>query len=95
MGLSRQEYWSGLHFLLQGIFPTPKGKESALNAGDLGLIPGMGRSLGEGNGNPLRYSCLENSMDRGTWWATSHGVSESRTGLKGLTLSLSQHKVVP
>jgi len=83
----------GCHFLLQGIFPTPKGKESALNAGDLGLIPGLGRSLGEGNGNPLQYSCLENS-DRGTWQATFHGVSESRTGLKGLTLSLSQHKVV-
>ena len=46
------------------------GKESACNAGDLGLIPGPGRSPGEGNGNPLQYSCLENSMDRGAWWAT-------------------------
>ena len=45
------------------------GKESACNAGDLGLIPGSGRSPGEGNGNLLQYSCLENSMDRGTWWA--------------------------
>ena len=42
------------------------------NAGDLGLIPGSGRSSGEGNGNPLQYSCLENYMDRGAWWATVH-----------------------
>ena len=55
------------------------GKESACSTGDLGLIPGLGRSPGEGNGNPLQYSCLENSMDRGTWQATVHGVPESRT----------------
>ena len=48
------------------------GKESACNAEDLGLIPGLGRSPGEGNGNPLQYSCLENSMDRGAWQATVH-----------------------
>ena len=48
-------------------------KQSACNAGDLGLIPGLGRSPGEGNGNPLQYSCMENSMDRGTWWAAVHG----------------------
>ena len=47
------------------------GKETACSAGDLSLIPGMGRSSGEGNGNPLQYSCLENSMDGGAWWATS------------------------
>ena len=47
-------------------------KESACNAGDLGSIPGSGRSSGEGNGNPLRYSCLANPMDRGAWWATVH-----------------------
>ena len=46
-------------------------KESTCDAGDLGLIPGSGKSFGEGNGNPLQYSCLENSMDRGAWWATS------------------------
>ena len=46
------------------------GKESACNAGDLGLIPGLGKIPREGNGNPLQYSCLENSMDRGAWWAT-------------------------
>ena len=44
-------------------------KEPACNAGDPGLIPGLGRSPGEGNGNPLQYSCLENPMDRGAWWA--------------------------
>ena len=51
------------------------------NAGDLGSIPGSGRSPGEGNGNPLQYSCLENPMDRGAWWATVHGVAKSRTQL--------------
>ena len=54
-------------------------KESACNAGDLGLIPGSGRSPGERNGNPLQYSCLENPMDRGAWQATVHGVTESDT----------------
>ena len=51
------------------------GKESACSAGDLGSIPGSGRSSGEGNGNPLHYSCLENPMDRGAWQATVHGVT--------------------
>ena len=55
------------------------GKESACHAGDLGLIPGLGRSPGEGNGNPLQCSCLENSMNRGAWWATVHGVTKSWT----------------
>ena len=55
------------------------GKESALNAGDPGLILGLGRSPEEGNGNPLQYSCLENSMDRGASWATVHGLTKSRT----------------
>ena len=52
------------------------GKESACNAGDPGSIPGLGRSPGEGNGYPLQYSCLENSVDRGAWWATVHGVAK-------------------
>ena len=52
-------------------------KESACNAGDPGLTPGSGRSPGGGDGNPLQYSCLENSTDRGCWWATVHGVTES------------------
>ena len=51
------------------------GKESACNAGDQGLIPGSRRSPGEGNGYPLQYSCLENSMDRGAWWTTVHEVA--------------------
>ena len=46
------------------------------NAGDVGLIPGLGRSPGEGNGNPLQYSCLGNTVDRGAWWATVHGVTK-------------------
>ena len=56
-------------------------KESACNVGDLGSIPGLGRSPGVGNGNPLQYSCLVNSMDKGAWWATVHGVTKSWTQL--------------
>ena len=55
-----------------------KSKESACNAGDPGLIPGSRRSPGEGNGNPLQQSCLENSMDRGAWWTTVHGFAKSQ-----------------
>ena len=51
------------------------GKVSACNAGDPGSFPGSGRSPGEGNSNPLQYSCLENSMDGGAWWAIVHGVT--------------------
>ena len=51
-------------------------KETACNAGDLGSIPDLGRSSGEGNGYLLQYSCLENSMDRGAWQETAHGVAE-------------------
>ena len=56
------------------------GKESAYNAGDLSLIPGLERSPGEGNGNLLQYSCLENSKDRGVWQAAVHGLTKSQTG---------------
>ena len=56
-------------------------KESACSAGDLGLIPGLGRSPGEGNGNPLQYCCLGNPMDKGAWWATDHGVSKNQIQL--------------
>ena len=56
-------------------------KESACNAGDPSSISGLGRSPGEGNGNPFQYSCLENSRDRGAWWATVHEVAESQTRL--------------
>ena len=51
-----------------------------------GLIPGSGRSPGEGHGNPLQYSCLQNPMDRGPWWATVHGVTKSQTHLKQLSM---------
>ena len=61
---------------------------SAYNAGHLGSIPGWGRFSGEGNGNPLQYSCLENSMDRGAWQATVHGVAKSRTQLNDFTFTL-------
>ena len=54
-------------------------KASVYNAGDLGLIPGLGRFSGEGNGNPFQYSCLENPMDRGAWKAAVHGVAEGWT----------------
>ena len=63
-------------------------KNPPANAGDLrdmGLIPGSGRSPGEGNGNPPQYSCLENTMDRGAWWARVHGVAKSQTRLKRLS----------
>ena len=57
------------------------GKESACDVGDLGLIPGLGRSPGEGKGYPLQYSGLENPMDRGAWWATVCGVAKNRARL--------------
>ena len=54
-------------------------KNPPASARDMGLIPGSGRSPGEGSGNPLQYSCLGNSMDRGAWWAIIHGAAKSRT----------------
>ena len=56
-------------------------KNPPANAGDSGLVPGFGRSPGEQNGNPLQYSCLENPMEGGAWWATVHGIAKSRTRL--------------
>ena len=64
-----------------GFLGSSKEKESACNAGDLGLIFRSGRSPGEGHGNSLQYSCLENPMDSRTWWATAHGVTQSQTWL--------------
>ena len=79
-GFFRQEYWSGV--LASYIFPcTSVSKESSCSAGDPGLIPGSGRSPGEGYGKPLQYPCLENPMDRGAWWAAVHGVAKSRARL--------------
>ena len=60
------------------IWAVSVGKESACSAGDLGSIPRLGRSPGEGNGHPLQYPCLENLMDRGAWWAAVHGVAKSQ-----------------
>ena len=60
-------------------------KVPACYLGDLGSVPGLGRFPGEGNGNPLQYSCLENPMDRGAWWATVHGVTKSQTQLSDFT----------
>ena len=63
------------------------GRESACNVGDLGSTPESGRSLGEGNGTPLQYSCLEHPMDRGAWWATVHRVAQSQTRLTQLSMA--------
>ena len=64
-------------------FPGGSGvKNLFASAGDVCSIPGLGRSSGEGNGNPLQYSCLGNPIDRGAWWGTVHGVIESQTQLK-------------
>ena len=62
----------------QGFPEGSDGKKSAGNAGDPGSIPGSGRPPGEGNGTPFQYSCLENPIDRGAWWAIVHGVSNSQ-----------------
>ena len=74
--------------LVMGFPHGSVGKESACNAGEPGSIPGLRRSPEEGNGNPLQYSCLENTMDRGAWQATVHEVAKSRTGF-----STAQHEV--
>ena len=66
-------------FIHRGFPGGSAGKESAYNERDPGLIPGLGRSPGEGNGDPLQYSCLENSKDRGAWRAIVHGVAKSQT----------------
>ena len=71
---------------LQGFTGGSDGKESVCNAGDLGLIPESGRSPGEGNGNPVQYSCLENPMDGGAWPTTVHG-SQSWTRLSDFTFT--------
>ena len=68
-----------LHSTLLGFSDGSDGKPSAYNAGDPGSIPGLGRSPGEGNGNPLQYSCLDNPMDGGAWQVIVHGVAKSWT----------------
>ena len=71
--------------LCQGFPGGSDGKESACSVGDPGSIPGAGRSPGEGNGNPLQYSCLENPMDREAWQATVHEVTKSQKQLRDFT----------
>ena len=66
---------------LLGLPSSSNGKEPAGSVGDLSSVPGLGRSPGEGHGNPLQYSCPENPIDRGAWQATVHGVTKSRTQL--------------
>ena len=84
-GCKESDTTERLHLYIYMGFPGGSdGKESACSAGDLGLIPGLGRSPGEGNRSPRPYYCLENSMDRGAWQATVHGVAK-RT--EELTLS--------
>ena len=86
----RHLYMLNIQYNYQTGFPGgSEDKVSDCNAGDLGLIPGSGRSPGEGNGNPIQYSCLENPMDRGVWWATVHGVAKSWTQLSDFTQNLS------
>ena len=72
-------YICGIWYGMGGFPGSSDGKESVCNAGDLASIPGLGRSPGEENGNSFQYSCLENPMDWGAWWATVHGVSKSWT----------------
>ena len=77
-------YFSALLNLTPPMDALPRSsvaKNTSASAGNRGLIPGLRRSSGRGNGNPLRYSCLENFMARGTWWATVHGIARSRTQL--------------
>ena len=66
-------------YIYIGLPCSSNSKEPACDAGDQGLIPELGSSSGEGNGNPLQYSCLENPIDREAWWATVRGVAESDT----------------
>ena len=80
-------------FVIKGFPDGSDGKASACNAGDPGLIPGSGRSSGEGNGNPLQYSCLENSTERVAWRPTVHGVTKSRTGLSNFAFTFFFHPV--
>ena len=74
-----------MHFIHMMSFPGGSdGKESTCNVGDPGSTSGLGRSPGEGHGNPFQYSCLEHSLDRRAWWATVHSIANSQTQLKRL-----------
>ena len=78
--------------LTKGFPGGSDGKESACNAGDLGLTSGSGRSSGEGHGNPLKYSCLENPIDSGAWQVTVHEVTKESDMTEGLTLGNDRYK---
>ena len=94
MGLQRVGHdWSDLAAAAAAAAGGSNGKVSACSAEDPGSIPGLGRSPGEGNGNALQYSCLENSMDREAWWATVHGVAKSWTQLSDFTFTFFQNHV--
>ena len=75
IGLNQEFGWATL-FCIWGLPKWLSGEESACSAGDTDLIPGSERSSGKGHGKPLQYSCLENPMNRGVWWATIHGVTK-------------------
>ena len=79
--------------LLRGLPGGSEAKASTCNVGNLGSIPGSGRSPGEGNGYPLQYSCLGNPMDRRAWWATVHGVEKSQTRLSDFTFKVTKQAV--
>ena len=81
------------HSSIPGLPCGSAGKESAFNAGDMGSIPGLGKSPGGGHGNPLQYSCLENPMDRGACWATDHRVTKSLTRLSDFTIGFPDSSV--
>ena len=76
--VAKRSFLPGAVLRLKGFPGGSDGKKSACNAGDPGSIPGLGRFPGEGNDNPLQYSYLENSMNRGAWWASVHGVAKSQ-----------------
>ena len=85
---------SRIHCCYMGFPDGPEVKSSAWNEGDPGSIPGWGRSPGEGSGNPLQYSCLENPMEGGAWQATVHGVAKSQTQLSDFTFTEFKEKYI-
>ena len=87
IAIEHLQFIEHLLYIRRGFPDGSEVKASACNAGDPGSIPGLGRSPGEGNGNPLQNSCLENPMDGGAWWATVCGVAKSRTRLSDFTFT--------